>query len=82
MKCSNSAYEYKYFKLVKLSIDGDKIGYYNTDLDPETSWPTKDVDLAIVLTKEQVKSIMTIEKMKNKLFNTNELYQIQSIGVY
>ena len=72
--------EYKYFKLVKVSDTGEKIGYYNSDLDPEDSWPTKNVDLAQILTGEQVKSVMVIVNLQKKHFNTQ--YQIQEIGVY
>ena len=72
--------EYKYFKLVKVSNTGEKIGYYNTDIDPEDSWPTKDVDSAQILTREQVKSVMVIQNLMKKHFDTQ--YQIQEIGVY
>ena len=72
--------EYKYFKLVKVSDTGEKIGYYNSDLDPEDSWPTKNVDLAQILTVEQVKSVMVVVNLQRKHFNTQ--YQIQEIGVY
>ena len=72
--------EYKYYKLCKVSSIGEKIGYFNGDLDPEDSWPTKDVDLAQILTKEQVKSIMVIQNLMKKRLNTQ--HQIQIIGVY
>lgn len=72
--------EYEYFKLVKVSITGEKIGYYNNDLDPEDSWPTKDIDSALILTREQVESVMVIQNLMKKTFNTQ--YQIRRIGVY
>lgn len=72
--------EYDYFKLVKISITGEKIGYYNTDLDPEDSWPTTNVDSAQILTKEEVESVMVIQDLMKKHFNTQ--YQIRRIGVY
>ena len=72
--------EYKYFKLCKISITGEKIGYYNSNLDPEDSWPTKNVDLAQILTGSQVQSVMMIQSLMKKRFNPQ--YEIQTIGVY
>ena len=72
--------DYQYFKLVKVSITGEKIGYYNSDLDPEDSWPTKDVDSAQILTRDQVKSVMVIVNLQKKHFKTQ--YHVQEIGVY
>ncbi len=73
-------HEYTFFKLVKLSPAGEKIGYYNTEIDPENSWPTQNVDLALILTKEQVKSVMFIQDLMKKHYNTQD--QIREIGVY
>lgn len=79
-KMGNNNNEYKYFKLIKESLVGEKIGYYNSDIDPEDSWPTEDVDLAQILTKEQVKSVMVIQNLMNKHYDVQ--YKIRSIGVY
>ena len=72
--------DYMYFKLIKESSTGEKIGYFNSDIDPEDSWPTTDVDQAQILTKEQVKSVKMIESLKKKRLNTQ--YQVREIGVY
>lgn len=72
--------ECEYFKLVKVSTSGDKIGYYNSDIDPEDSWSTKNVDNAAILNKEEVYGVMTIEKVKKEVLNSE--YSVYAIGVY
>lgn len=66
------------YKLVKLSECGTKIGYYNSELNPEDSWPTKDVDKALILTENEVKGIMLIEDVTKQRFNTkHSIFKIQ-----
>lgn len=69
----------KYYKVIKLTASGEKIGYYNSDLDPEDSWPTKDVDLAQILTHEQAKSVKFISELRKQTFNLD--YSIHIIEV-
>ncbi len=76
----NNRVDYQYYKIVKLKPNGDKIGYYNSEIDPEDSWPTKDVDQAQILTKIEAESVMFYEKLKKQRFNTD--YVVQMVGVY
>lgn len=69
----------KYYKLVKVSDNGSKIGYYNSDIDPENSWPTTNVDLAQILSSNEVKGVMWLEKIRKKRFNLD--YSIHQIEV-
>lgn len=69
-----------HFKLIKLTPEGDVIGYYNTNLDPETSWPTKNVDEAQILTKDEVNSVKTYNRLVSKY--TGVEHVIHEIGVY
>lgn len=71
--------ERDYFKLVKVSSSGEKIGYYNSFLDPEDSWATKNVDMAAILTKEEVDGVMLIANIHKEVFNAS--YSIHVIGV-
>lgn len=73
-------YEYTYFKLVKLTASGEKIGYYNSNLDPEDSWPSKNVDNAQVLTEDECEGVLLIANLEKKRFNLD--YTIQKIGIY
>lgn len=69
-----------HFKLIKLTPEGDVIGYYNTNIDPESSWPTKNVDEAQILTAEEVKSVKTYNKLVEKYTGIKQ--NIHEIGVY
>lgn len=70
----------EYFKLVKVSDNGSKIGYYNSDIDPESSWPTTNVDLAQILSTNEIKGIIVLENIRKRHFNLD--YSIHQIRVY
>jgi hypothetical protein len=79
---NQKAYETKctYFKLVKLDDNGSKIGYYNSSIDPESNWPTKNVDEAQILTAEEVQGVKALYRIIDK--HTNSKTVIHEIGIY
>ena len=73
-------HEFEYFKLVKLSPAGEKIGYYNSNIDPQSSWPSTHVDNAQLLTKKELQSFKMFWNRIESIINSG--CTIQEIGVY
>lgn len=69
----------RFYKLVKLSASGEKIGYFNNDIDPEDSYPTMDVDEAQILSSKEAKSMLIYESFKKQTIGTT--YTVQKIEV-